>query len=183
MPNPRWSEQIPAIFQDELLALSEIHKKQIFSDRKPTSAYWLSNEHLVIRWTKHKGECTFGGPPYKPTYAAELPDDFTVGFEIHPTTDNSLRASLFNLKNPFVQWLVRMKAASTDGNLHLSPQLYDNLYELFHENCGGFKLDELKAYVEKFSHITELPDSLRPPELALSRAMFVRVATPLKRAG
>jgi molecular chaperone HtpG len=182
LPNPQWSEQIPAIFQDELLALSELHKKQIFSDRKPTSASWLSTGHLVITWTKQKGECTFGGPPYKPTYAAELPDDFTVGFEIHPTTDNTLRSSFFNLKSPFVQWLVRLKVASRDGGPRISPQLYEHLYELFHESCGGFKFDELKAYVEKFSRMAELSDSLRPPELALSRAMFVRAPNPREKA-
>jgi hypothetical protein len=134
---------------------------------------------------KEGGVCIFGGPAYRPSYAAELPNDFTVGFEIHSTTDSwILASSLFNLKNPFVQWLIRLKEASADGNPFVSPQLFENLYEMFHESCEHrSKFDAMEKFVEKFSQMTELPDPLRPPHFTLSPAMFVRAPNPLKRAG
>jgi hypothetical protein len=184
MRNPQWNAQIPAIFQNELGALSGPHRQAIFRERTPTLGYWLPTEELVITWTKDGGVGRFGGPTYRPSYAAELPNDFTVGFEIHSTTDSwILGSSLFNLKNPFVQWLVRLKKASTDGDRRVSPQLFENLYEMFHESCEHYyKFEELEKYIQKFSQMAELPSSLRPPDSALSRAMFVRAPNPREKA-
>jgi hypothetical protein len=116
VPNPEWTEPTPAIFRGELDSLPGLHRKEVFRQRKPVSGHWLPSGHLVITWTKETTDCTFDGPPYQPSYLVELPNEFAVGFGIHSTGDTVvLESVLLKLKNPLIQRLTRLKAASMNG--------------------------------------------------------------------
>lgn len=173
---PVWTEQISAIFPEELRRISTAHRLEIFGCRGITQAYWLPSGHLVMLWRKNGGLGVLGGTSYRPSYLAEFPNDFTIGCQMHPTRDTSLASAVFNVKNRFTQWLVSIRDASTADTPVVSPETFERLDEMFRESCGyGYKVKELKEYIEKWKGMAGLPANLYPPEIAIVPSMFARI--------
>jgi hypothetical protein len=184
MPNPHWSERIPAVFGDELEAISNAHRRDILRGRAPASAQWLPTGHLAVNWMKHAGAVAFGGPEYQPSHLVELPDNFHVGFQIRPTGDKILGSILLNSRSHLVRWLVSVREASGEGASGIPPERYESLYEKFHEVCAWpHKLADLVDYIEKWSRATEFPSRLRPPRSTLLPAQFIRAPGPERTGG
>jgi len=176
LPEPIWEEGTPAVFVEELEALSKAHRAALFQQRSVESTRWLPSEHLVIYWKKGDEIESLGGPPYRPSRLVAMTNAFTIGFQIHALSDATILVSdLFNKSNPLVNWALRVKKASEEGQHGLTTDHFEHLYELLHESCDILhKVDDLARYVEKWRAMRGLPDDLYPPTIKLLPQMFFR---------
>src|SRR3989442_842809 len=184
-PQPIWEEGTPAIFVEELEALSKAHRVALFQSRSADSTRWLPSNHFVIYWKKGDQIESLGGPSYRPSRLVGMANSFTIGFRIHALSDVAILVSdLFNKSNSFVQWVARVKKACEEGKHGLTADHFEHLYDLLHESCDMLqKVDDLARYVENWRAMRGLPDELYPPAIKLVRQMFLRIPDPDRAGG
>ncbi|MFI5095661.1 MAG: ATP-binding protein [Candidatus Acidiferrales bacterium] len=180
LPEPVWEEATPAIFAEELTALSKAHRMTLFQKRSVDSTRWLPSNHFVMYWKKGDQIERLGGPSYRPSRLVAMANSFTVGFQIHALSDTTILVSdLFNKSNQFIQWVLRVKKASEEGAYELTADHFSHLDELLHECCDFlYKIKALVDYVEKWRAMRGLPGELYPPNIELVPHMFLRIPDP-----
>jgi hypothetical protein len=177
---PVWEEEIPAIFVEELNVLCKAHRVAIFHNRTPDSVRWLPSKDCVIYWKNADRIETLGGPDYRPSRLVAMKNSFTVGFQIHALSDSTILVSeIFNKSNQLIQWALRIKKASEQGGHGITPDHFEQLYELLHKCCDFFgSIKPLVQYLDRWRSMRGLPDELYPPAIEFVPEMFLRIPIP-----
>jgi hypothetical protein len=83
---------------------------------------------------------------------------------------------LWNVKNPLVQWLIKVQDACRDERCDLKRQLSKvfNFLNSYSSGHGGvMNLTNLNNYLQGWRGISQLPNELYPPEIEITEEMFM----------
>jgi hypothetical protein len=160
----------PTLFHD--LLLSSRHSKALVGPRMPVNIYWLNKTNVATDW-----ELAHGKPqPFAKTtlskwWLVKLPSVNSIGC---PIDWKQSRASiLLNTTHPFVDWLIRIKAACESPDETVGPREFETIIKLMEDPFRfGFNTKTLQNYIDAWSKIPNLPADLRPPSITFSPDMF-----------
>ena len=173
LPN---DSNVPALTEGDLLKLSKAHRRNIFVNRKASHLRWLTQEHIALDWSLNQEESVWYQPLVgSPIMLITLDETVLIGFKVHRTISDTRQLVLLNQSNPFVQWLMRIKDACELNQNGLRYEQFIQLMSLLEDPTSytGYKLSELKRYLEGWNKIPQLPLELNPPRIDLTSDMFI----------
>ena len=122
---------------------------------------------------------------HKPIEVVDYDDEYVIGFETHKALDMVYEVVILNSRNVFVQWLLRVVSACSDGRYDLRREQAERLTALFDEAARypGTYVNPLNVYVAGWRAISDLPPEFYPPALVIDRNMFTRRRPDVDRSG
>jgi hypothetical protein len=170
------------VFAADVDDLSDAHRTALFSGRVISRTRSITSGELAIDWIR--GERSRSLQPGR-IDVADYDDEYTIGFSTHKTLDDVYEAVILNSRNVFVQWLLRVTSACSDGRYGLRRQQAELLADLFDKpaRLHRYEVDKLNVYVARWRTISDLPPELYPPTLTIDRNMFTRRRPDVDRPG
>jgi len=172
---PVWDSNVPFISTINLPYISDEHRRAIFKNRKASNVRWLSNNHLAIDWIQSDSTALFNDDSSKPIMLADISESDVIGFTIFKTIGNTYETALINSNNQFIQWLIAVKNACSNGECGLRLEQYKSLISLFTDTLHYYSLNmkPLAAYIENWRLLSGLEPDLYPPVMEITKDMFV----------
>jgi len=170
-----WDSNIPFITGSDLKYFSDEHRKEIFINRKISNVRWLSENHLAIDWIHSDDAESFTDDSSRPIMLAEISESDVIGFAIHKTTGSTYEAILINSNNKFIQWLIAIKQACSNGKCGLLFEQFERLMSLLDDplRYRMSYIERLVSYVEGWRLLPDLEPDLYPPIMKITRDMFL----------
>jgi len=162
----------------DLGCLSDAHRRAIFSNRVIGGVCWTSENHFFIDWKlvdDKAGVLLNIEREDRPIEGVPLSDDATVGFSIHQTTDNVYKHCILNITNSLGHWIFGLRKTCSAGNCFVDSRMFKTLVSLLQTplSHGGLEVEKLESYLKRWREIPNLSAEFYPPDISLSREMFV----------
>jgi hypothetical protein len=170
--------------RDDLDALSNEHRKEMFQNRSPANVRWVGLTLLAVDWQTPADPKKLLSHPYLDRMGiAVLPDRDIIGFALHKTVNDTYEYYLINEDNPLVQWFLLVSDSCDRGSGGISREQIGRLGGLLLDpvGYGGLHLEALARYLDEWRRLPTLAPELKPPSLVLTEDMFKLMPTPVNR--
>lgn len=154
--------------------MSRRANRLIFKCRNISGVRFLSNSLLAFVFTKiprDESPCFTFKSVRGSLSLVSFPDPEPIGLDLH-----LLDRVVLNSENNFVQWYLRVRAASQEGRLGLNEDKFTRLSELLMRVCKyphlSDPIPDLAVYLAAWRTIPGLPPELCTPETSLSPERF-----------
>jgi len=162
----------------DLVCLSHVHRQAVFSNRVISGMCRTPDNHLFIDWKLVDGKVEVllnidrGSRPIE---GVPLANDLTVGFSIHQTTDSIYKHCVLNITNPLGAWIFGIKKRCSVGDCFVDSRMFKTLVSLLETPLafGGSEMKKIESYLKRWREIPNLSAESYPPDISLSRDMFV----------
>ncbi|GGG71862.1 HD domain-containing protein [Paenibacillus radicis (ex Gao et al. 2016)] len=166
---------LPTLFEDDLNILSR--SIRVFNDRYPYKVEKLINERYAkTHWKKGRKKIIEGknsGNYGENFVVSSYVDDEIFGFRLIENRQGNI--VILNENNKLVNWILRIQDFIDRENNALVTSAFNKLLELLKIpiRLGGYEYEELSNQFEKWKEIPNLPDELIPPQIQISKSMFL----------
>ncbi|WEK54347.1 MAG: ATP-binding protein [Candidatus Cohnella colombiensis] len=166
---------LPTLLEDDLNMLSRSIK--VFNDRYPYKVEKIINKRNVTTyWKKGRrkiiGET--GSRRYRDKFiVTSYLDDKIIGFRLFDNRQDEIL--ILNENNKLVNWILKIQIFIDREDNAIVSSAYNKLLELLKTpvKIAGYQCEELMNQIKKWGEIPNLPDELIPPQVEISRAMFL----------
>jgi hypothetical protein len=169
------SEKYPTMDVPTLGRVSTLHKSRLFAARRVSAVEILSEVAFAVLWERtspNDDRIVIIGERRAGFYCPVPGSTRCFGFVAHKASDSVYAEVVFNVENPFVQWMLRFRDLCRKGELGLDESQYTRVVEkaVSATMYPSIDLGKLRDFVAPWE--TSLPQEIRPPTAALDAAVF-----------
>ncbi len=169
-----WGIDSPTLLERDLKLVSEQHLGIVFSTTSVVYVRFAPDGQLMYGWSTGLNEPLFAEHRHSRMARVELPSKQTLATRTHSTGKSYENHILLNEDHPIVKWLVKVKAACSQGSHGLNREHFNKLVSLLEMPAKylGHEYENLQEYLDGWKEIPDLPGDLYPPHMEITAEMF-----------
>jgi hypothetical protein len=162
---------VPVLVDWEVNRFSELAGSALFGNRGISSVRLVGKRFVAVDWSRSADVAH--RPLGSELLVGPLSNRDVIGFRLHRTRGGQAPCFL-NSRSEFVQWLIRIKAASDEEGSRVTRQQYEALLAVLDTplKIRGYKHADLRAHLNGWA-AADVPPALRPTGVELGERSFV----------